>query len=220
MDLAKEINNFLPKYKTNLPFSKKEVTFVPFKVKDAKNIATILQENNRYLAFIAMIDILKRNTEGININDICLADAEFLFLQIRSKSVDEMLNLVYNKEKIQVNISEIKPTNGLQNEQISVGENLSIVVKTPTIKDLLKINGTEKEDFIKASIKNVLLKNEIYDCSKFMPNEIKEIMANLPLNIITKLDDFLKKEPQLSLSVETSEGKKEVSGLLNFFIYR
>jgi hypothetical protein len=220
MEILKQINSFLPKYKTTLPFCKKEVIFVPFRVKDAKNIATILQEQNRHLAFIAMIDIVKRNCENINPNDLCLADAEYLFLQIRSKSVDETLNLIYNKEKIQVNISEIKPINEIQEQQINIGNDISIVVKTPTIKNLLKLKNTEKEDFIKASIKNVILKNEIYDCSKFVPEELKEILANLPLSIITKLDDFLKKEPQLKLEVNTSEGKKEASGLLNFFTYR
>ena len=47
MELLNSIDELLPKYETILPFSKQTVEFTPFRVKDAKNISIILQEDNK-----------------------------------------------------------------------------------------------------------------------------------------------------------------------------
>ena len=81
-DLFKSLSSLLPKYETTLPFQKTTVVFTPFKVKDAKNISIVLQEDNKKLALNALVNILKTNTENADIMNLCLADAEFLFLQL------------------------------------------------------------------------------------------------------------------------------------------
>lgn len=210
----------LPSYETTLPFSKKTVSFVPFKVKDAKNIAIILQENDKKLALKAMVDLLKRNTKNINVEELCLADAEYLFLQIRSKSVDEVLNLIKNEEKVQINISDIKHRNEIREENISVGNNITLILTTPAIKDLLKLSTLEKEELFKASIQKISMKNEIYHVNKYVTDEIKELLDNLPISIIPKIDQFLKHQPELYITLPFKSGETEVSGILNFFIFR
>lgn len=220
MDILNSIEKLLPTYQTKLPLSNKEVFFTPFRVKDAKNISIILQEDNKKLAFNAMVDLLKSNTKNINVLDLCLADAEFLFLQIRSKSVDEQLNLIFNNEKIQVFIPDIQPKNNILSETISVGDNVNIVLETPTIKDLLKITNFEKEQIIKACIKKITVNNEIFYVSKFLPEELNKTLDNLPISVVPKIDSFLSKQPELSVKFETKDGQKEVCGILNFFTYR
>ena len=136
MSLFESIESILPVYETVLPFSKEKVTFTPFKVKDAKNISIVLQENNKKLALVAMAELLKTNSKGANIINLCLADAEYLFLQIRSKSVDEQLNLIYNKEKIQVFIPDIKTRNEIKDATIKLNQNTYLTLETPSLKDL------------------------------------------------------------------------------------
>lgn len=219
-DIIEFLNSTMPKYETTLPFSGKKVTFSPFKVKDAKNIAIILQENNKKLALKSMIDLLKTYCPDFDPSNSCLADGEYLFLQIRSKSVDEVLNLIKENEKIQVNIADIKPRNTIKTEKIDLGHGICLYLKTPTIKDLLKLPTLDKEDLSKACIEKLIVKNEIYYTNKFMTEEIKNIIDNLPMSIIGKLDKFLKEQPELYLSLRFESGEKEVSGLLNFFIFR
>jgi hypothetical protein len=220
MDILNSLESLLPKYQTTLPFSKQTVSFVPFRVKDAKNISIILQEENRKLALTSLVDILKTNVKDINILDLCMADAEFLFLQIRSKSVDEQLNLIHNKERIQVAISEIYGKNSISSQTISLTNSVNLVLETPTIKDLLKLNSFDKEDLIQACIKKVIFNGEIFHVSKYLTDEIKVILDNLPMTVLPKFEEFMKTQPDLFLTIKTEDGDKEVNGFLTFFTYR
>lgn len=214
------IIDLLPTYSTELPFSKQKVLFTPFKVKDAKNISIILQEDNKKLALIAMVNVLKNCTKDVAIQDICMADAEYLFLQIRSKSIEEFITLVFNETKKQVNINELQTRNQINSSEINIGTNLKIVLETPKIKDLLNLDTLNKEDLIKACVKKLIVKNEIYYTNKFVPDELKNITDNLPISFMVKVDEFLKNQPELYVEIEFNDEKKEVSGILNFFTYR
>lgn len=220
MDIIESLKSLLPEYETTLPFSGIKVTFTPFKVKDAKSLATILQENNKKLALNAMISLLKNCTKNASVDKLCLADAEYLFLQIRSKSVDEVLNLIYKDEKFQVNIADIKTRNEICEQTISIGNDIVLGLSTPNLQKLNGLESLNKEDLYKACIEKVIVKNEIYKPNKFLTDEIKNIIENLPLNTITKLEDFVKKQPELYLTFKRNDDQKEVSGLLNFFTFR
>jgi hypothetical protein len=213
MNFLESIQKTVPTYETVLPFSKKLVKFQPFKVKDAKNISIILQEENKKLALNAMVELLTTNSSGANILDLCLADAEFLFLQIRAKSVDERLNLIVNNEKISVFIPDILYKNNIKNENIILSDKMNIVVETPTIKDLIKLESLEHIDLMKACIKKVVSDGEIFYVNKFLSD-------NLPMNVLPKLENFLKNQPELYVILQTQTGSKEVSGFLSFFTFR
>jgi hypothetical protein len=152
--------------------------------------------------------------------NLCIGDAEYLFLQIRSKSVDERLNLIYNKEKIQVFISDIKTRNHIISETIQLTDAVNITVETPTIHDLLKLNTLEKDELIKASIKKISVGGEIYYVNKFVTENLQKLIDNLPMTVLPKLDEFLLKQPELFVTLQTQEGDKEVSGFLSFFTCR
>jgi hypothetical protein len=220
MTIIEHLNSSIPEYETTLPISKEIVSFSPFRVKDAKAITTILQEDNKKLALKNMVELLKAYTKGTDIEDLCLADAEYLFLQVRSKSVDEILNLIYNGKKVQININEIKARNESCEEEIKVGNDITLVLSTPKLKNILRLNSLDKEELIKACIQKVVVKNEIYKVNKFVTEEIKQIIENLPLSILPKIEMFLKKQPELYLSLQLEEEQKEVSGILNFFTFR
>lgn len=220
MSIIEHLNSSIPEYETTLPISKETVSFSPFRVKDAKAITTILQEDNKKLALKNMVELLKTYTKGTDIEDLCLADAEHLFLQVRSKSVDEILNLIYNGKKVQININEIKARNESCEEEIKVGNDITLVLSTPKLKNILRLNSLDKEELIKACIQKVVVKNEIYKVNKFVTEEIKQIIENLPLSILPKIEMFLKKQPELYLSLQLEEEQKEVSGILNFFTFR
>ena len=222
MKIIDELKTYFPTYEFTLPVSKKSGTFTPFKVKDAKNLGIVLQENNKKLAFSAMVDLLINNSKGIDIDSLCLADAEYLFLQIRSKSIDEIINVVYENNKYSLNIGEVSCINNkFNNKIIFLNNNISVELETPTIKTLLSLSSFEKSDLHKAIIKKIIIKNEVYDARVFVPEEIREFIENMPLNSMTSFDEFLNEQPKLFYKIKLNDGtEKEVSGLLDFFILR
>jgi hypothetical protein len=82
------------------------------------------------------------------------------------------------------------------------------------------LSSLEKEEISKACIQKVIVKNEIYKLNKFVTEEIKQLIDNLPLSVLPKIESFIKKQPELYVNLKVLNGTKEVSGLLNFFTYR
>lgn len=217
MEIEEIKNLLLPTYECILPFSKKEVIYNPFKVKDIKNLTIILQEDNKKISFKAMIELLKNNTKNLDVNDICLADAEYLFLQIRGKSVGESVALKYNDESVKFSVNEIKHRNDFYDEEMFISDKVSVRIKTPKVKDLLDIDFDDKFILIKKYIKEIKVNNQIYDLNKFVPDQIKDLIENLPYSFLQKMENIFKMQPELYITLSTKEGEKEVSGTLNFF---
>jgi hypothetical protein len=217
MNLLENLNSFLPVYATELPFSKQVVSFTPFKVKDAKNISVVLQEENKLLSLKALYEILKNSTKDVVVENLCLADAEYLFLMIRGKSIEEKINLLIDNKPIQIKINEIKWKNELVSKDIKVSNELSFNVETPVLKDLLKLKQFSKKDFLLCSIKTITANKEIYDVSKFVTDEIKQFLENMPISVLNELEKI--KHPELYINVSNDETESEVSGLLTFFTF-
>ena len=97
---------------------------------------------------------------------------------------------------------------------------MNITVETPTIQDLLKLNTLEKDELIKASIKKISVGGEIYYVNKFVTENLQKLIDNLPMTVLPKLDEFILKQPELFVTLQTQEGDKEVSGFLSFFTCR
>lgn len=215
IDITKNINELLPRYDASLPFSKKEVSFTPFKVKDAKNISIILQEDNKQLALKALVELLKNCCTDVNPLDLCLGDAEYLFLMIRSKSVEENINLIVNNEPIKVNIYDVKTKNEIIKSEIKVSHKLSLKIETPKIKNLLKLNDLSKKNILLAGIKEVIVNKEVYDVDKFIPKDVIDFLENLPITVLNELEKI--EQPELYFVIKINDEEREVSGFLNFF---
>lgn len=211
------IKNLNPIYETILPVSKKIVTFVPFKVKDSKNISIILKEENKKLCLLAMVDILKSNTKGVDIDDLCLADAEYLYLQLRSKSVGEEINLKIGQEKIKIFIDDIKVKNTLTEKKLFIKENIQAIIKTPKIKHLLSCNINDEKALFKKYISSIAINNELYNLETFISEDLNELIENLPYSFLKEIDEISKNQPELYANIKTENGEREVSGTLNFF---
>jgi predicted Zn-dependent protease with MMP-like domain len=217
MNIDELIKDLLPLYETTLPFSKKVVSYHPFKVKDAKNISIILKEENKRLSLNAMVSLLKANTKDLDVDDLCLADAEYLYLQMRGKSVGEEIVLKVNEKPFKLNINDIKYRNQLTEKIIKIKEGISVTLKTPKIKDLLLFENDDKILDTKKYIKNLVVKNEVFDVYKFVPEELKQLIENVPYSFLKDIEKFSKEQPELYFLFKDDEGEREVSGTLSFF---
>lgn len=221
MDIFNNLKTYIPSYEVNLPISKKLVSFTPFKVKDAKNLAIILEEKNKKLSLKAMVEVLKNNTVGVHIEDLCLAEAEYLFLKVRSKSIDETITIIYENKKYQINIDDVICKNQASSKVIQINENMSVELKFPTLKNLLELDSFEKDDLYISMIGKVIFKNEVFDTKKYIPDDLKKVLENLPISVLKHFDSYISEQPILTYNLKLESGEiKEVSGTLDFFTYR
>lgn len=221
MNILDELKSYYPKYEIVTPITKKLITFSPFKVKDAKNLSIILQEDNKKLAIKALVDILKQNINGIDINSICIAEAEYLFLQIRAKSIGESISIIVNDKKHTIDISDVNCVNTLTTKKIKVSDNIVIELESPTIEDVLNLKELTASSFNKLFIKKIIVKNEIYEIKKFVNEEIVELLDNLPINVLNELNTFAETQPKLYYKITFEDNTtKEIGGLLDFFTFR
>ena len=218
MDILNLFKDAQPKFETTLPFSKKQVLFTAFKVKDAKKIALVLQENNKKLSLISLYECIKENSNLKNIDDLCLADAEYLFLQIRSKSVDELLNVLVNGSKYQIQINNIITKNILQNKTIVIGSSIVLNLESPVLADLLKQDIFDDQTYAKACIKSINISGQVFYLDKFLTKECQEIIDNMPISTIKDLNKFVETEPRLYFAIKDETNESEVNGFLSFFI--
>jgi hypothetical protein len=156
-DLLSALTDSLPKYEVTLPVSGKLVVFSPFKVKDAKNLSIIFQENNKKLALKALYEILKSNSDIDNLDSVCLADAEYLFLHIRAKSIDEVISVIFQDQKYQLNISDIKCINGISKKIIDIGPELKIELGSPLLNDFTNLQNFDDDVIKKTCIKKIVI---------------------------------------------------------------
>jgi hypothetical protein len=217
-DLIKNLKLFLPYYECTLPVSNKVVSYTTFTVKDAKNINLVLQENNKTTALKALLEIIKNCCKEFNYEELCLADAEYLFLAIRAKSVEENLNVIVNGQKVSLNLYDVKARNEFSKTTVRISKDVIFELETPTIKDLIALKELTNESIISAAIKKVTLNNEVYHVNKFLPSELKDMIENLPIGVYKQIEKI--KHPELFIEIKDGETESEVSGPLSFFIYR
>lgn len=216
-DLIKNLKSFLPYYECILPVSKKTISFTAFTVKDAKNISLVIQEENKTTSLKALIEIIKNCCKDFDYESLCLADAEYLFLYIRSKSVEETLNVLINNNRISLNIYDIKTRNEIGKTSIRLNKEVVLDIETPTLKELINLTEFTKESLASASIKRVTVNNEVYQINKFLPNELKELINNLPIGVYKQIEKI--KHPELYVEIKNGESESEVSGILTFFTF-
>lgn len=219
-ELKNLMSGLLPSYSCLLPFKKEKVTFTPFKVKDIKNLSIMLEEDDKNMILKGMVEIIKTNSSGIDVLDLCIADAEYLFLQIRSKSVDEQLNLLYNNTPIKLSINEIGVKNELINSDYHMPDGFSVTLKTPKVKDLLAIDINDETAIIQKAIKKITVNGEVYDIDKYISDDVKELISNLPVRSYNAIKTVLEKSPTLYAVIKIDGEEREVSGSQTFFIFR
>ena len=87
----------VPTYEIELPISKKTIKYRPFLVKEQKNLLMALESNESSTIQQNVRDILNNCTltEGINIDKLPIIDVEYYFVNLRAKSVGEVVESKY-----------------------------------------------------------------------------------------------------------------------------
>ena len=230
-----------PTYELTLPSNNKKIKYRPFLVREEKILIMALETENSEDISNSVVDILSECilTKGVDVTKLATFDIEYLFLNVRSKSVGESVevNIVCpddNKTSVQMEINldsiKVQKTRGHKNI-IKLDDQYSMKLKYPSLNEFIGNNFDTNEgnmvdkslSMITSCIEMVYDEEESWNASDSTKQELEEFVEQLNSKQFKSIEKFFETMPKLSHKVKvtnpTTEVESEVvlEGLASFF---
>jgi|TARA_B100000900_G_scaffold384209_1_gene372856 hypothetical protein len=230
-----------PTYELELPSTEQTIQYRPFLVKEEKVLVIALESEDTKQITTAIKSVIKNCilTKGIKVETLPTFDIEYLFLNIRGKSVGEEIevNLVCpDDEETQVstviNLDDIKvQKNEDHTNQIKIDKSIMMEMKYPSLEQFIKNNFDfddksvmdQSFDLIASCIDKIYTEDDIWiaeDCTK---KEITDFLESMNSSQFKDIEKFFETMPKLSHKVKIKNPNTKVQseivleGLSSFF---
>jgi hypothetical protein len=229
-----------PIFTTKLPSTGKLIKFRPFLVKEEKILLMALAGEDENEMNLAAKQIVNNCViDELDVETAPIFDIEWLFLQIRIKSVGTDCKITFSgdensecdgcKKAItkEINLEEIKCEKGEgHNKKIHLNDKIGVVMKYPT-PEILSSPSENYVDllyqYIVGCIDIIFDDKESHNVSDFKKEEVESFIDSLNRDQLAKIEHFFKSSPECRLDVDLSCekcGKKQIytlTGLTDFF---
>ena len=230
-----------PTYELELPSSGETIKYRPFLVKEEKLLVIALESEDNKQITTAIKAVLKSCilSKGIKVDTLPTFDIEYLFLNIRGKSVGEELEVnVYcpddneTQVPVTINLDDIQvQKNEDHTNKIKIDESVMMEMRYPSLEQFIKNNFDfddknamdQSFDLIAACIGKIYTEEEVWstaDCSK---KEVKEFLESMNSNQFKDIEKFFETMPKLSHTIKVTNPNTKVEsdvvleGLASFF---
>jgi len=222
-----------------IPSTDEKIKYRPFLVKEEKILMMALESKKSADIVQAVQDIVAECTfNKVNISSMPMFDVEYIFLQIRSKSVGEVSKLKIlspddgkTYADVELNLNEVKVQVGDDHtNKIELGNDMGIIMKYPTIDSFSKtgiqdINADNMLEVIGGCIMQIYEKNgeKVYDPKDQTTKELTDFIEQLNTKQFRDVQKFFDTMPKLKheIMVKNPKTKKEskvtLTGLNDFF---
>ena len=230
-----------PTYELELPSTGETIQYRPFLVKEEKLLVIALESEDTKQITTAIKTVIKNCilTKGIKVESLPTFDIEYLFLNIRGKSVGEELdvNIICPDDgrtevSVNINLEDIEVQKNDEHEKkIKIDDSIMIEMKYPSLDQFIKNNFDfnkrnamdQSFELIASCIGTIFTEDEAWstaDCSK---KEITEFLESMNSSQFKGIEKFFETMPKLSHKVEVRNPKTKVEsevvleGLASFF---
>ena len=232
-----------PSYELKLPSSSKKIKYRPFLVKEEKILILALESRDQNEITNAVTDVLKKRilTRGVKVDDLPTFDIEYIFLNIRAKSIGEDIKMMVtcpddNETKVPVTvyvdqIKVVKPED--HKTDIVLDDKMTLRMKYPSINQFIETNFDVNEDpkenvnktfkIISECIDTIYTQEDAWDAKDYTSKERVEFIEQLNSKQYKEVEKFFATMPKLSHKIEVTNPntKKKSSvvleGLADFF---
>ena len=227
-----------PEFTTILPSTGEKLSFRPFLVKEEKILLMAQEGKDKNEIQRAVINILEECIKTpITVEDLPLFDIEWLFIQLRSKSVGEVIDLkikhIENKEclhlnPVEVNLEELEMTKDPKHTNIiNITDDIGVTMRYPSLKlvgdkNPEGLDSTAVFNLICDCVLNVFDKDQVYN--DFTKEEIDKFVGDLDQKQLLKFMDFFKTMPKVEHTIKYKcekcgqDVEHKLNGLVDFFI--
>ena len=232
-----------PTYELKLPSSNKKIKYRPFLVKEEKVLIIALESKSQTEITNAVKDVLKQCilTKDVNVDSLPTFDIEYIFLNIRAKSIGEAIKVRVKcpddpKTEIPVTIyvDEIKVVKSKEHKtDIVLDDNMTLRMKYPSINQFIETNFDTNEDpkesvnktfkIISECIDQIYTQEDAWDAKDYTSKERVEFVEQLNSKQYKEVEKFFSTMPKLSHKIQiTNPNTKKKStvvleGLADFF---
>ena len=230
-----------PSYELELPSTGKKIKYRPFLVKEEKLLVLALETEDTKQISTAIKTVLKNciQTRGVKVENLPTFDIEYLFLNIRGKSVGEEVevNLIAPDDEVTqvpvtINIDDIKIQKSEDHtNKVKLDAELVMEMKYPSLDQFIKSNFDFTEevsmdqsfDLIASCIDKIYNEEEVWSTSDCTKKEVKEFLEQMNSMQFKEIEKFFETMPKLSHSVTFTNPKTKVEstvvleGLSSFF---
>ena len=230
-----------PTYELELPSTGKTIKFRPFLVKEEKLLVLALESDDSKEITNAIKAVLKDciQTRGVKVESLPTFDIEYLFLNIRGKSVGEDIEVSVlcpddgeTYTEVQISIDDIKVTKDKNHSnQIKIDDNLMMEMKYPSLDQFVKSNFEFSNDnqvdqsfeLIASCIDKVYSADEAWTTDDFTKKEVTEFLEQMNSAQFKEIESFFSTMPKLSHEVQVvnpktkKKSKVTLEGLASFF---
>ena len=230
-----------PTYELELPSTGKTISYRPFLVKEEKLLVLALESEDTKQITNAIKAVLKScvQTKGIKVEQLPTFDIEFLFLNIRGKSVGETLevNVICPDDeetqvKVEINLDDIQIEKSEDhNNQIKLDDQLMMEMKYPSLDEFIKNNFDFKNEnamdqsfqLIASCIDKIYNEEEVWATANCTKKEVNEFLEQMNSSQFKEIEAFFETMPKLSHTVKVTNPQTKVEsdvvleGLASFF---
>ena len=226
-------------YELTLPSSDVQVKYRPFLVKEEKILLLAMESDNAVEITKALKEIVHACTFGsINVEALPTFDLEYIFLNIRAKSVGEVakLKLLCPDDKetyanVELDLSKVEvQVDDEHNNTIQINDKIKMVMRYPTIDtfdptiDASKLKTEQLFDIIANTVYEIYEGETVHKASDYSKEEMKKFIESLTSDHFAKIQKFFNTMPRLQHELEIENPKTKVkskvvlSGLQSFFV--
>ena len=226
----------VPIYELELTSDKSKVKYRPFLVKEKKILMIAAESEDPSAAYLAIKQIVNNCTfNKVDVEEMALFDLQYLFLNIRSKSIGEVSEFKFpcpkckNKIQSSINFSEVQVyVDPEHTRKIMLTDNIGIYMKYPNIQieKLAKEKLSKQELDLKVIIKcieYVFDEEQVYYAKDVDEKELYELIENLTEKQMEKISQFFQTIPTLKHDLDYkcqscgNEGAYKIRDLQGFF---
>ena len=235
------------KHNLILPSTGKKYTFRPFLVKEEKILMMAMESGEATDMIHALRDIITSCVEeDIKVNTLPMFDIEYIFLQLRSRSVGEKTPITYSLENdiceklkgancsylVEINLDEVQVEKNKDHKDIiDLTKDIKIKMKYPQIEASAEIMGLEGEklidktfEMIGGCMEYIMEGEEMHQTSDYSQKEIDDFLNSLSSPQFREIQKFFDTMPKLRKEVTAKcsecgkENKRVLEGLGDFFV--
>jgi hypothetical protein len=230
-----------PTYELELPSTEETILYRPFLVKEEKLLVIALESEDTKQITTAIKTVIKNCiiTKNIKVETLPTFDIEFLFLNIRGKSVGEQVdvNIICPDDNetnvsVSINLDDIKvQKNEEHTNKIKVDPTIMMEMKYPSLEQFIKNNFDfnnqnamdQSFDLIASCIDKIYTEDEVWSTSDVTKKEVTEFLESMNSSQFKDIEKFFETMPKLSHKIQITNPKTKVEsevvleGLASFF---